>query len=59
MRWRNALSKPSATPRFADRLALLLCGHDGFVAGTGKLAGVDPREMARSDLVIIWGIQRR
>ena len=27
----------------------------GFVAGTGKLAGVDPREMARSDLVIIWG----
>ena len=27
----------------------------GFVAGTGKLAGVDPREMACSDLVIIWG----
>ena len=27
----------------------------GFVAGTGKLAGPDPREMARSDLVIIWG----
>ncbi|MEM9030536.1 MAG: molybdopterin oxidoreductase family protein [Pseudomonadota bacterium] len=27
----------------------------GFVAGTGKLAGVDPREMAKSDLVIIWG----
>ena len=27
----------------------------GFVAGTGKLAGPDPREIARSDLVIIWG----
>jgi anaerobic selenocysteine-containing dehydrogenase len=27
----------------------------GFVAGTGKLAGTDPREMARSDLVVIWG----
>jgi len=27
----------------------------GFVAGTGKLAGPDPREMARSDLVVIWG----
>lgn len=27
----------------------------GFVAGTGKLAGVDPREMAKSDLVVIWG----
>ncbi|MEK9941327.1 MAG: molybdopterin-containing oxidoreductase family protein [Arenicellales bacterium] len=28
---------------------------NGFMAGTGKLAGVDPREMARSDLIIIWG----
>ena len=27
----------------------------GFIAGTGKLAGSDPREMAKSDLVVIWG----
>ena len=27
----------------------------GFTAGTGKLAGPDPREMAKSDLVVIWG----
>ncbi len=27
----------------------------GFVAGTGLLAGSDPREMAKSDLVVIWG----
>jgi anaerobic selenocysteine-containing dehydrogenase len=27
----------------------------GFIAGTGLLAGPDPREMARSDLVVIWG----
>jgi anaerobic selenocysteine-containing dehydrogenase len=27
----------------------------GFIAGTGRLAGPDPREMARSDLVVIWG----
>ena len=27
----------------------------GFIAGTGKLAGTDPREMAQSDLVVIWG----
>jgi len=27
----------------------------GFIAGTGRLAGVDPREMAESDLVVIWG----
>lgn len=28
---------------------------NGYVAGTGKLAGVDPREMAESDVIVIWG----
>lgn len=27
----------------------------GYVAGTGRLNGVDPREMVESDLIIIWG----
>lgn len=27
----------------------------GFIAGTGRLAGADPREMAKADLVVIWG----
>ncbi|UTD29976.1 dehydrogenase [Bradyrhizobium sp. WD16] len=27
----------------------------GYAAGTGKVAGVDPREMAKSDLIVIWG----
>src|SRR5918997_164444 len=27
----------------------------GYIAGTGKLAGSDPREMAQSDCVVIWG----
>lgn len=27
----------------------------GFAAGTGKIAGSDSREMAKSDLVVIWG----
>jgi len=27
----------------------------GYIAGTGKLAGPDPREMAKSDMVVIWG----
>ncbi len=27
----------------------------GFVAGTGRLAGADPREMAKSDCIVIWG----
>ena len=27
----------------------------GFIAGTGKLMGPDPREMAKADCVVIWG----
>jgi anaerobic selenocysteine-containing dehydrogenase len=27
----------------------------GFIAGIGRIAGPDPREMAKSDLVVIWG----
>ncbi len=27
----------------------------GFAIGTGKIAGVDPREMGISDLIVIWG----
>ncbi len=27
----------------------------GYITGTGKLAGADPREMAKSDCVVIWG----
>ncbi|MDE2384313.1 MAG: molybdopterin oxidoreductase family protein [Alphaproteobacteria bacterium] len=27
----------------------------GFFAGTGRIAGVDPREMQKSDLIIVWG----
>src|SRR4029079_17241147 len=29
--------------------------YTGFAAGTGKIAGSDPREMAKSDLIVIWG----
>ncbi|WEK48629.1 MAG: molybdopterin oxidoreductase family protein [Candidatus Kaistia colombiensis] len=27
----------------------------GYIAGAGKIAGSDPREMAKSDCVVIWG----
>src|SRR5690606_36122853 len=27
----------------------------GYFAGTGRLVGPDPREMAKSDCVVIWG----
>jgi anaerobic selenocysteine-containing dehydrogenase len=29
--------------------------YAGFAAGTGRVAGADPREIAKSDLVVIWG----
>ncbi|MDO9411198.1 MAG: molybdopterin oxidoreductase family protein [Pseudolabrys sp.] len=29
--------------------------YAGYAAGAGKIAGVDPREMAKSDVVVIWG----
>ncbi|MGE0063063.1 MAG: molybdopterin-dependent oxidoreductase [Xanthobacteraceae bacterium] len=29
--------------------------YTGYAAGTGRVAGPDPREMAKSDLVVIWG----
>src|SRR3954447_18937491 len=27
----------------------------GYIAGTGRLTGSDPREMQKSDLIVIWG----
>ena len=27
----------------------------GFYAGAGKISGVDPREMQKSDLIVMWG----
>jgi len=27
----------------------------GYAAGTGRVSGVDPREMVKSDLIVIWG----
>jgi len=29
--------------------------YDGWLAGTGKMIGSDPRELAESDLIVIWG----
>jgi anaerobic selenocysteine-containing dehydrogenase len=27
----------------------------GYFAGTGRISGVDPREMQKSDLIVVWG----
>lgn len=33
----------------------VMSAWNGYLAGTGKLIGSDPREMAKSDVVVIWG----
>ena len=33
----------------------VMSAWNGYLAGTGKLMGVDPREMAKADVVVIWG----
>ncbi|MEO0729529.1 MAG: molybdopterin-dependent oxidoreductase [Pseudomonadota bacterium] len=50
-RLRNAKRYSDMYPSICTTLA-----WTGFVAGTGKLAGPDPREMAKSDCIVIWGL---
>ncbi len=50
----NRLSHAKGYSRFYSTICINMA-WPGFVAGTGKLAGPDPREMAQSDCVVIWG----
>jgi anaerobic selenocysteine-containing dehydrogenase len=50
----NRLSHVKKYSRFYSTICSTIA-RVGFAAGTGKVAGVDPREMAKSDLVVIWG----
>ena len=38
-----------------DETICVTLAQKGWIAGTGALWGTDPREMAQSDLIIIWG----
>src|SRR5690606_11803457 len=50
----NRLRHVKKYSRMYDTICTALA-WPGFIAGTGRLAGPDPREMAKSDLVVIWG----
>ncbi len=50
----NRLTHVKGYSRFLSTICVNLA-WPGFVVGTGKLAGPDPREMAKSDCVVIWG----
>src|SRR6202163_4444403 len=50
----NRLSHVKKYSRFYSTICANVA-RVGFAIGTGKIAGVDPREMGVSDLVVIWG----
>jgi anaerobic selenocysteine-containing dehydrogenase len=50
----NRLANVKKYSRFYGTICSIIA-RAGFTAGTGKVAGVDPREMAKSDLIVIWG----
>lgn len=54
---RDGINRLRHAKRYSD-LHSSICttlAWSGYVAGTGLLAGSDPREMAKSDCVVIWG----
>lgn len=50
----NRLSHVKKYSRFYSTICATIAWV-GYAAGTGKVAGVDPREMGQSDLIVIWG----
>lgn len=50
----NRLAHVKKYSRFYSTICVTVA-RVGFAIGTGKIAGVDPREMGVSDLVVIWG----
>ncbi len=54
---RDGLNRLRHAKRYSQMFATICTtlAWSGFAAGTGRLAGTDPREMAKSDLVVIWG----
>ncbi len=50
----NRLRHAKRYSRFYDTICSTMA-WTGYIAGTGRLAGPDPREMAKADVVVIWG----
>jgi anaerobic selenocysteine-containing dehydrogenase len=54
---RDGLNRLRHAKRYSRQYSTICTGlaWAGYRAGTGALWGVDPREMAQSDLIVIWG----
>lgn len=50
----NRLTHVKKYSRFYGSICINIA-WPGFIAGTGRMAGPDPREIAKSDCVVIWG----
>jgi len=50
----NRLRHAKGYSRMYDTFCVAL-SWAGYKAGTGKLSGLDPREMHKSDLIVVWG----
>jgi len=54
---RDGIERLTHAKRYSRFFATICVGvaWPGYLAGTGRLMGADPREMAKSDCVVIWG----
>lgn len=54
---RDGINRLRHAKRYSEQFGTICTtlAWTGWIAGTGRLTGVDPREMAKSDLVVIWG----
>jgi anaerobic selenocysteine-containing dehydrogenase len=54
---RDGINRLRHAKRYAGQYSTICTtlAWTGYIAGTGRLAGPDPREMAKADVVVIWG----
>lgn len=54
---RDGINRLRNAKKYSDEYSTICTAlaWPGWIAGHGRLTGADPREMAKSDLVVIWG----
>ncbi|MFM1813965.1 MAG: hypothetical protein RLZ98_660 [Pseudomonadota bacterium] len=54
---RDGINRLRYTKKYSEQYATICTtlAWTGYTAGIGTMMGVDPREMAKSDVIVIWG----
>jgi anaerobic selenocysteine-containing dehydrogenase len=54
---RDGVERLTSVKRYSRFFGTICVGAawPGYLAGAGRIAGADPREMAKSDVIVIWG----